>query len=339
MSLMEQTTVRDARENVEWATRAAPGQSVTYHIGSLAIDRAGYHALYLLAETVLIFSECGYVATSQAIMRLPLQSATWYSTSRTGSRQTPHSILFDRCDAFAYRALRALKDRIANKSTANAIRDHMGCSIATASRDLAQLAGRKRVELAEPKGIRPSAVRRWPSDSVVIVGSVMPEPKSNFMAVIGQQPGASGRALKYEERFCDIIKLLAQSGRFPEAWACELGVSVETLRRWGHEHSDFRDSLIAAKHLLGDYWTQEIARNRNNPDAKPGMYQMLARRLPALFGKEPVDLSEYVLRPAAPEDTEAAPEALTANQAKTLPTEELTARLEALRRRRREEQG
>ena len=167
----------------------------------------------------------------------------------------------------------------------------------------------------------------------------MAAPKSTFMAVIGQQPGATGRALKYDPAFCDVIRILAQGGDFPEAWAAEIGVSVETLRRWGHEYPDFKDALIAAKHLLATFWTRDIAENRKNGKANPAMYGLIARRLPALFGKEPVDLSEYVLRPASPDDAEAPQEALTADQARAAPTDDLTARLEALRRRRTEEQG
>jgi hypothetical protein len=167
----------------------------------------------------------------------------------------------------------------------------------------------------------------------------MGEPKSNFMKVIGQQPGTASRNRIYDPEFCDVIKLLAQKGDFPEAWAAEIGVSVETLRQWGHRYPEFKDALIAAKHLLATFWTRDIAENRKNGKANPAMYGLLARRLPALFGKEPVDLSEYVLRPASQDDVEAAPEALTADQAKTVTTDALTARLEALRRRREEEQG
>ena len=156
--------------------------------------------------------------------------------------------------------------------------------------------------------------------------------------MIGQQPGENGRALKYDPAYCDTIKLLAQDGKFPETWACKIGVSVETLRRWGHTYPEFKDALIIAKHLLGHYWTEKVAKGILDPKANSAMYALILRRLPALFGREPIDLTEYVLRPDAPED-QSAPDALTADAAKAAPTDELQARLAALRRRRMEEEG
>lgn len=175
----------------------------------------------------------------------------------------------------------------------------------------------------------------------------MAENNTHFLARIGQQPGENGRALKYDPAHCDTIKLLAQAGKFPETWACEIGVSVETLRLWGHRYPEFKDAMIIAKHLLGHYWTEQVASGvwteKSAPGEKPKtanaqMFALLVRRLPALFGNEPVDLTEYVLRPDAPED-QAAPEALTAETAKAAQTDDLQARLEALRRRREEDKG
>lgn len=164
----------------------------------------------------------------------------------------------------------------------------------------------------------------------------MPEPKSNFMAVIGQPAGEQSRNSKYNPAHCDTIKLLAQAGKFPETWACDIGVSVETLRRWGHAYPEFKDALIIAKHLLGHYWTNQVAAGVKNPNANSAMYALILRRLPALFGREPVDLTEYVLRPDAPDD-HSNPEALTADTVKAAQTDDLQARLEALRRRRLED--
>lgn len=163
----------------------------------------------------------------------------------------------------------------------------------------------------------------------------MPEPKSSYMAKIGQPVGGPGRADKYDPAHCDTIKLLAQAGKFPETWACEIGVSVETLRLWGHKHPEFRDAMIQAKHLLGHFWTEDIAKARKNPQANSAIYGLIIRRLPALFGREPVDLAEYVLRPDEQEKDGA--KTLNGEQVKAAPTDELQARLEALRRRRMED--
>lgn len=152
MTIALRNTVRNAHELTRWAARAEKGQPVTYHIGDLARDRAASPNLHLLAETVLILSEHGYITTSQVIMRLPLGSATWYSASRTGRGRAPRSIMFDQCDAFTFRALEAMRDRDASQSAGRAIRDHMGCPEQLALDYLALLYARKWIEPAEPKG-------------------------------------------------------------------------------------------------------------------------------------------------------------------------------------------
>lgn len=154
MTMAIRNTVRTAKEFTRWAARAEPGQPVTYHIGTLSIDRANSPALHLLAETVMIFSESGYIATSQVVMRLPLGSATWYYATRTGSGRAPRSIMFDQADAFAYRALEAMRDRDTSQSAGRAIRDHMGCTDQLALDFLALLWARGWAEAAEPKGYR-----------------------------------------------------------------------------------------------------------------------------------------------------------------------------------------
>ncbi len=168
----------------------------------------------------------------------------------------------------------------------------------------------------------------------------MGEPKSAFLARIGQPIGEKGRANKYDPAHCDTIKLLAQNGKFPETWACEIGVSVETLRLWGHRYPEFKEALVIAKHLLGHYWTEQVAsglwiekgqQGEKTRQANAAMFTLLARRLPALFGTDPVDLADYVLRPAG-DAIEG--QALGLDQIKAASTEELQARLEALRKRR-----
>ena len=154
MSIAIRNTVRTAKEFTRWAARAERGQPVTYHIGNLGRDRAESPALHLLAETVMIFAEKGYIATSQVIMRLPMGSATWYYATRTGSGRAPRSIMFDQADAFAYRALEAMRDRDASLSAGRAIREHMGCTDQLALDFLALLWARGWVEPSGGKGYR-----------------------------------------------------------------------------------------------------------------------------------------------------------------------------------------
>lgn len=121
------TTVRTATELTRWAAAAEPGQQATYHLGNLAADRAASPALHLLAETVLLLSEHGYIATQQHVLRLAAGTSIWYCATRTGRGNAPRSIMFGQCDAHQYRALQALRDRDSATSATRAIRDHMGC--------------------------------------------------------------------------------------------------------------------------------------------------------------------------------------------------------------------
>lgn len=161
MTLAIRQTVRSARDLTQWAARAEKGQPVTYHIGDLSRDRAESPALHLLAETVLILAETGFLATRQVIMRLPLGAATWYFAHRTGAGWAPRSIMFDQCDAFTYRALQGMMRRSASQSASRAIRDHIGCSDAMARDYLADLQTRNWIEPCEPKGwqLSPEGIR------------------------------------------------------------------------------------------------------------------------------------------------------------------------------------
>lgn len=152
MTIALRSTVRNAKELTRWAARAETGQSVTYHIGNLGRDRVESPVLHLLAETVMVFAEHQFISTSQVIMRLPMGSATWYSATRTGRGRAPRSIMFDQCDAFAFRALEAMRDRDQAQSASRAIRDHMGCPEQLALDFLALLWARKWIEPAGNKG-------------------------------------------------------------------------------------------------------------------------------------------------------------------------------------------
>lgn len=70
-------------------------------------------------------------------------------------------------------------------------------------------------------------------------------------------------------------------------------------------------------------------------DAAPG--QPVTYHI-GMFGKQPVDLTEYVLRPAEPGDAPDPQQELTAETIKAADTSALEERL-ALLRRRREEEG
>jgi len=111
------------------------------------------------------------------------------------------------------------------------------------------------------------------------------------------------------------------------------------MRLWRHRYPDFRDALVIAHQLLITYWTNELAKNRNNEGAKPGMYQMILRRFPAIYGKDPVDLQAWLMAPVtdAAEGPGAQSGAITADQVKAMSDDEIRERIEILRRRRKAE--
>ena len=164
----------------------------------------------------------------------------------------------------------------------------------------------------------------------------MSEPRSSFLARIGQQSGESGRATKYDPEFCMRVRMLAQCGDFPEAWAADIGVTLNTLRRWINEHPDFREGVTIAHHLLLAYWTREIAKHRNTDGAQPGMYALIIRRFPAIYGRAAIDLHQWLMTPPGSDDSQtgAGPKALV-----EIKTDDLDAKIAALEARRQHEKG
>lgn len=166
----------------------------------------------------------------------------------------------------------------------------------------------------------------------------MSENRSTFLMRIGQPPGGRGRATKYDpDTHCQIVRDLAQRGEFPEAWAAEIGITLNTMRVWVNTHEEFCEAVIIARHLLQTYWTRELASARNDPNAKPGIYSIIVRRFPELYGKNPVDLFAFLHSPL-PTDEAGAPEAehtvTTADGVRQMSDEDIQKRLEILRQRR-----
>lgn len=166
----------------------------------------------------------------------------------------------------------------------------------------------------------------------------MAEANRAFLARIGQQPGDPGRATKYDPEFCNTIRMLAQAGEFPETWAATIGVTLGTMRRWAKEHDEFREAVVIAHHLLQSYWVRDLAKARHNPAAKVGIYALIMRRFPALYGKTPVDLAQWLVEPEPQEATEAGV-VPGATEARSLKDQELDARIAALQERRAQERG
>lgn len=167
----------------------------------------------------------------------------------------------------------------------------------------------------------------------------MATPRSQFLSMIGQQAGDIGRATKYDPDFCLVVRELAQRGEFPEAWAAEMGVTLNTMRNWSRSHSDFAEAVVIAHHLLQTYWTRDIAANRMNPNARPGLYALIARRLPALYGRNPVDLVSWLVEPEKQGEGASPTLPPMIMDIRSMTDQEISARLEVLRARRAAERS
>ena len=153
-----------------------------------------------------------------------------------------------------------------------------------------------------------------------------------MMALIGQKVGETGRATKYNaDLHCQWIKDLAQKGDFPEAWCAEMAITPNTMRNWVNTHEEFAEAMVIARLLLQTFWTRELARGRNMEGAKPGIYAMLMRRFPELYGKTPIDLFAWLHSQPSIDDATAA---LTQEAVRAMPDDELNAKIAALQARR-----
>ena len=161
---------------------------------------------------------------------------------------------------------------------------------------------------------------------------------SHHLALIGQKPGEKGRATKYDpDTHCQLVRDLAQRGEFPEAWAAEIGITLNTMRVWVNTHEEFAESVIIARHLLQTFWTRELAKARNDPNSKPGIYSIIVRRFPELYGKNPIDLFAFLHSPLptdAAGQSEGEHTITTADGVQQMTDEEIQKRLETLRQRR-----
>jgi hypothetical protein len=134
----------------------------------------------------------------------------------------------------------------------------------------------------------------------VTLGSFTPQTRAAFLAMIGQPVGQASRNLKYTPDLCYLVRDLARQGTFPEGWALEADVTLETLRLWGRRYPEFAEAMTMARLALLDFWTRDLVRNLGNPQARPGMYSLVLRRFPALYGANPIDLAEWLTAPEEP---------------------------------------
>lgn len=146
-STRKRETVEDARGFCAWASEAAAGDRCTYHIGNLVSDRVAYPELHMLAETILLLQEGGFVIGGQQRIRLVTVQGYAYSVTRTGGGKAPRSVLSGVLTATQYRALEAIRGRASAVSITRAVRDALSISEASAQQIVEAL--RKRGWVAE----------------------------------------------------------------------------------------------------------------------------------------------------------------------------------------------
>ena len=105
------------------------------------------------------------------------------------------------------------------------------------------------------------------------------------LVLIGQQPDEPGRALKYDPKYCEAIRMMAQAGEFPETWCATIGIHKVTLYRWADDHPEFEEAVMIAWVLLQSFWTKYAVTNLTNTDLRGNvLIRMLQRRFPGLYG-------------------------------------------------------
>lgn len=139
--------VADARALCAWAQAARPGDGCTWHIGNLVEDRASHPGLHLLAETVLILQERGFVASGgQMRVTLPTIRGRAYGTVRTGTGTAPRALLGGKITATEFRALEAVDARAGGTSVTQGVRDALSLPHEAAAALVAALRSRGWVE-------------------------------------------------------------------------------------------------------------------------------------------------------------------------------------------------
>lgn len=163
----------------------------------------------------------------------------------------------------------------------------------------------------------------------------MPGPGNRSRAhltIIGQQPGTRGRASKWKPDLGEAVISLARCGKWPEEWAVELGVTLQTFQNWSKRYPEFREALELARVNLASYWLEYISANLTNPRLRiTPLLNMLSRRLPKHFGPNTINVwDELGLNEPG------GIELPFSDQVKHMTTEEIEARLDECRRQRGE---
>lgn len=99
---------------------------------------------------------------------------------------------------------------------------------------------------------------------------------------------ADGRParLKYDPAYCNVVRELAQQGKFPETWCAHIGICRATLYNWSNAYPEFEEAVRIAWHLLAHYWTEKAAEMVDNAEKRgqTTLLEMLRKRFPSIWG-------------------------------------------------------
>lgn len=109
---------------------------------------------------------------------------------------------------------------------------------------------------------------------------------ANLVVIVPGQFGDSHPANKYKPEFCQVVRVLGQSGQFPEEWVCSLGVTLRTLYNWADAHEEFDQALHEAHWLCRAYWARKARESMQGVGMAPSTLSLiLQRRFPDMWGK------------------------------------------------------
>lgn len=162
------------------------------------------------------------------------------------------------------------------------------------------------------------------------------------MLAVVEQP--VGNANKYDPSYCQVIRDLAQQGKFPETWCAEIGVTYQTFYNWANTYPEFEEAMHIAWYLLRSHWAEKaaMAATIGSGSALPTvLLEILRKRFPEVWGNNPQVTHEHFARRNEPPAPEAggAPLDGGAEDYDAMSDEELDARIELLQKRREAEEG
>lgn len=148
-----------------------------------------------------------------------------------------------------------------------------------------------------------------------------------------------GPANKYDPEHCWTVRELAQEGMFPEEWVAHIGVTLSTLYNWANAHPEFEQAMHEAYWLLRAYWTKQTRLIKTGFGEMPAstLSLTLQRRFPDMWGKNSVDMHKH-FEDRNKSDDDGALEDTSPEALRSVPQDQIDARIKELEARRKHEE-